>query len=130
MAITNFTHRYKLNGLEYAYTTVDHSLIEPGESIPLFIPTIMPNISSGEPKISPAVTKGTTLFRNAPACRPAAKRVLHTQNYLTPSFSRNQTWKGIAKKRGEEEYVPRKSRVLCTNTSSTPKKMNFGTDPV
>lgn len=130
MAITSLKHRYNMNGLEYAYTTVDHSVIDAGSSIPLFVPAIMPNISSGEPKITSKVTKGATVFKNAPACRPAVNRIVRTQNYLSPSFSRNQSWEGISKKRGHEEYIPRKSMVLCTSVSSSPKKMTFGTDPI
>ena len=130
MARTNFNRAFPMNTTEYAYTSSNHSLIKPGETIPLHIPSLMPNISQGEPKISTKITKGTSIFKNASACKPATKRIVKTQNFINPRFSRNQTWDGIKKKRGEEYYVPKRSRVIRNTVGGTPKKMNFGTDYV
>lgn len=130
MAVTNFKNTFQVNGSEYAYTTTDHAMIKPGESIPLYVPSLMPNVSSGSPKITPKTTKGTKVFKNSAKCKPVAKRVIKVQNYITPSFSRNQTWRGLRKEGSSGYYIPRKSKVVCTSLTSTPKKMNFGTDNV
>ena len=88
----------------------------------------MPNIDSGSPKIKNQVTKGNMIFRNAPACQPKTKRILKSQNYISPPLSRNQSWDGIKKEKNKEEYIPRKSKVLCTSVTGTTKKLNFSTD--
>ena len=138
MAVTNFTKKYRVNNSEYAYTLVDHDVVEAGASIPLYVPALMPKIQTGSPKITKKTSKGNLVFKNdktnSSRCKPSAKRIIQSQNYISPPMSRNQTWKGISKtvKKGDEEieYVPRKSQVLCTSVNGTTKKMNFGTDLV
>ena len=132
MAKTNFKEIYKSNGTEYAYTTTDHSPTKTGQTIPLYVPSMMPNINSASPKISTIVTKGSTIFKNSGACKPKAQRIVKNQNYITPQMSRNQNWDGLTKTIGEgedaEEYVPRKTRVMCTSATNNTKNMNFTTD--
>lgn len=132
MALTNFNNIYKLNPNEYAYTTTKHNVIKAGETIPLYVPKLMPKIDSGEPKISKLVTKGSTVFRNASGCKPTAKRILKNQNYITPKLSNNKSWEGISKKKevGDSviEYIDRKTTVTCTSLNKGIKEMNFSTD--
>lgn len=138
MAVTDFRKKYHVNNAEYAYTLVDHDVVEAGSSIPLYVPALMPKIKTGSPKIQKKTSKGNLVFKNDTRsnsrCKPSAKKIIQSQNYISPPFSRNQTWKGISKtvtKNEEEiEYIPRKSQVLCTSINGTTKKMNFGTDQV
>lgn len=130
--MTNFKNIYRTNSSEYAYTTTDHSPTKTGEAIPLYIPSLMPNVNNGSPKINTRITKGSVIFKNAIANRPTALRRVQAQNYVSSPMSRNQSWDGLTKTRGsgddEEEYVPRKTSVLCTSPSSNTKNMNFTTD--
>lgn len=132
MAMTNFKNIYKTNSSEYAYTTTDHAPTKTGESIPLYVPSLMPNINSGSPNIQTRITKGSVIFKNAIGNRPTALRRVQSQNYISSPMSRNQSWDGLSKTRHvgeeEEEYVPRKTSVLCTSAFSNTKNMNFSTD--
>ena len=130
MAKTNFKKIFDSTGTEYAYTTTDHAVVKTGGTIPLYVPSMMPNINSSTPKISTVVTKGSTMFKNASKCKPKAMRTLKSQNYITPQMSRNQSWDGLTKTVGkdEEEFIPRKTRVMCTSATHNTKNMNFTTD--
>ena len=133
MALTNFNNIYKLNPNEYAYTTTKHNVIKAGETIPLYVPKLMPKIDNGEPKISKLITKGSTVFKNSSTCKPTVKKVLNNQNYITPKLSNNKSWEGISKKKqiGEDkyiEYIDRKTTVTCTSLNKGIKEMNFSTD--
>jgi hypothetical protein len=64
-----------------------------GETLQIYIPTLMPNIAKSIPTKKNTVTnKGSKLFLNDPACRPPSKTTLTTQNYLTGKLARNHVW--------------------------------------
>lgn len=133
MALTNFSNIYKLNPNEYAYTTTKHDVVKAGETLPLYVPKLMPKIDNGEPKISKLVTKGSTVFKNSSSCKPSVGRILQKQNYITPKLSNNKSWDGIKTviHVGEDEtieYIERKTTVTCTSLNKGIKEMNFSTD--
>lgn len=65
-----------------------------GETLQLYIPSIMPNISQSIPtKTVNFINKGTRLFLNDSECRPRCKTLLKTQNYLTGILENNSEWK-------------------------------------
>lgn len=64
-----------------------------GETLEIYIPTLMPKISKSIPtKKTPVSNKGSRLFLNDPACRPPSKNILTTQNFLTGKLARNHVW--------------------------------------
>ena len=64
-----------------------------GESLQLYIPSLMPNISQSIPvKYTKIINKGSRLFLNASDCRPISKTLLQTQNYLTGYMEKNSEW--------------------------------------
>lgn len=133
MALTNFKNIYKLNPSEYAYTTTKHDVITAGQTLPLYVPKLMPKINNGEPKISKLVTKGSRVFKNSSSCKPTVGRILQKQNYITPKLSNNKSWKGISKvieisENEKIEYIDRKTTVTCTSLNKGLKEMNFSTD--
>lgn len=64
-----------------------------GESLKLYIPVLMPDISQSIPtKNEKFLNKGNRLFLNAVDCRPASKILLNTQNYITGYLEKNSEW--------------------------------------
>lgn len=64
-----------------------------GESLKLYIPVLMPNISQSLPtRFTKFINKGHKLFLNAAECRPSSRVILTTQNYLTGYLEKNSEW--------------------------------------
>ena len=55
-------------------------------SLRVYIPSLMPLIAMGIPKITP-VSLNTTCFCNASDCKPAVANKIDTQNYVTAEAS-------------------------------------------
>jgi hypothetical protein len=64
-----------------------------GESLKLYIPTLMPNIIQTLPtKNQKFLNRGNKLFLNDITCRPVSKVLLNTQNYITGYLEKNTEW--------------------------------------
>jgi len=64
-----------------------------GETLKIYIPILMPNITKSIPtKKTPVSNKGSGLFLNDASCRPPSKTILNTQNFLTGKLARNHMW--------------------------------------
>ena len=64
-----------------------------GESLQLYIPVLMPNISKSIPTNQNKVNnKGSKLFLNDSSCRPTSRILLTTQNYITGYVEKNSKW--------------------------------------
>lgn len=116
--------------------TVDQNITTPqvGQKVKLYIPVIMANIpQEAKSKDYKLITKGNTIFKNAPACRPSVQTTLTAQNYIEAECENNTNWdgadsisldsKGAVKKR----TVNSQTKLTATFTNGKFKSITFNT---
>ena len=97
-------------------TIKEQSPCKQGETMPMYIPSLMAYIPKGEPRTDSATTNGNMAFVNANDCKPNPPMIVKTQNYISPKFENNATWEGVV----DIENDP--SAKVPTNT---PVTVNF-----
>lgn len=126
MAITSLAYLYKLKSEEIGYTVSDHVNITATQTLPVYIPRLMPEITSGPPAELPVTSLGSMVFLNAPEIRPIAEQVLISQNYLEPKFERN---KSFGKDQlVNEKIIPKKTKLEIHCKTNVISQMTFSND--
>lgn len=127
--ITNTSNIYKINDKEPAYLSKTGVACVAGEKYPLYIPRLMPKISSGVPTIGAVTSKGTLCFKNAPECRILTATLIKTQNYLDVPFERNKSWDGLATELEDgTKIVSKNTKVVCNCPSNSISDLTFSND--
>lgn len=116
--------------------TVDQKIKTPqvGQKVKLYIPVVMANIpqesQSNDYKV---LTKGSTIFKNAPECRPKIKTTLLAQNYLEAECENNTNWDGAdnitldSKGAVRNRTVNTQTKLTATFTNGKFKAITFNT---
>lgn len=126
MAITSLQYLFQLKSEEIGFTMKAHKPVEPSQTLPLYIPRLMPHIKSGTPKTTPTNSMGSLVFLNAPEILPIALPILTTQNYLEPKFERN---KSFGKDQlNADEMIPRKTKLAIHCKTNVISQMTFSND--
>lgn len=126
MAITSLQYLFKLKSEEIGFTMESHKPVNATQTLPMYIPRLMPNISNGNPTITPTSSLGSLVFLNAPEILPIALPTLNTQNYLEPKFERNKSFgKDQLDKDG---MIPRKTKLEIHCKSNVISHMTFSND--
>lgn len=115
MAITKMYSKKFIDNVERGVTIQTQRPVRAGQTMPIFIPKLMPYISKGSPSSHSVVTNGNMIFANDTSCKPNAPMVVRTQNYLSPKFESGATWSGIIN--DEDDLVPAGTNVNVTFTS-------------
>ena len=90
-----------------------------GETLQIYIPSLMPNITKSIPTKKNKVTnKGAKLFLNDSSCKPSSNSIITTQNYLTGKLARNCIWQ-----RSENSRI--KSRELVNSIDQGQLKVRY-----
>lgn len=126
MAITSLAYLYTLKSEEIGYTATNHVKITATQTLPMYIPRLMPDITSGEPTETPVTGLGSMIFLNAPEIRPMAEQTLITQNYLSPKFERNKSF-GSDQLVGDN-IIPRKTKLEVHCKTNVISQMTFSND--
>lgn len=126
MAITSLSYLYKLKSEEIGYTISDHVAIGATQTLPMYIPRLMPEINSDTPTELPVSSLGSMIFLNAPEIRPIAEQTLISQNYLEPKFERNKSF-GKDQLVGEN-IIPRKTKLEIHCKTNVISQMTFSND--
>ena len=116
--------------------TVDQKIKTPqvGQKVKLYIPVVMANIpqesKSNDYKV---LTKGSTIVKNAPECRPKIKTTLLAQNYLEAECENNTNWDGAdnitldSKGAVRNRTVNTQTKLTATFTNGKFKAITFNT---
>ena len=116
--------------------TVDQKIKTPqvGQKVKLYIPVVMANIpqesKSNDYKV---LTKGSTIFKNAPEGRPKIKTTLLAQNYLEAECENNTNWDGAdnitldSKGAVRNRTVNTQTKLTATFTNGKFKAITFNT---
>lgn len=126
MAITKLQTQKYIDNVESGLTCQTQKPVNPGVSMPIYIPKLMPYISKGTPRTSSVVTNGNMIFVNDVSCKPNAPMVVQTQNYISPKFASNGTWIPIIDD-PDEDLVPAGTSVNVTFTSGNILNPTFNT---
>lgn len=117
MAITKMESKKFVDTNEAGVTMIKRKPTQPGESMPIYIPSLMAYMPRTIPTKQPVTTNGNMVFKNAPDCKPNAPNIIHTQNYISPKFENNATWKGIVDESDPNPTIPANTPVVCKFTS-------------
>lgn len=126
MAMTSLSYLYKLKSEEIGYTVTEHKKVFATQTLPMYIPRLMPEIKSGEPSEIPVTGLGSMIFLNAPEVRPIAVQTLITQNYLSPKFERNKSFG--SDQLTEDNTIPRKTKLEVHCKTNVITQMTFSND--
>lgn len=128
MALTTTERIFQLERTEPAFIPNKRTAPRIGEKVKLYIPRLMPNITMGEPKDSKITTKGTSVFKNDPACKILADTVMTTSNYIEVKFEGNTKWrtdKATIDAETGKRTTEKGLRVNCHADSNVVKDMTF-----
>lgn len=126
MAITKLQTQKFIDTVEQGVTCQTQSPVNPGSSMPIYIPKLMPYITKGNPRVQSVVTNGNMIFVNDITCKPNAPMVVRTQNYISPKFASNGTWYPIIDDPDEDD-VPSGTSVNVTFASGNILNPTFNT---
>lgn len=126
MAITKLKTKDFVSEIEYGYTSINHIKVRPGESIPMYIPIVMPDISNGTPRFETELTRGGLIFANDNSCRPKVENKVKTQNFVSPTLENNNTFENIVT--DEDPIVKRGTRFQCKFTNRNLQNIKFMTN--
>lgn len=126
MAITKLSTKSYVSAEESAYTSTNHMKVSPGGSIPMHVPSLMPNISSGEPTYQSTITRGNLIFANDPANIPSIESVVKTQNFISPRLDNNNTFDNIVTE--DDPIVKKGTKLKCKFANSMLSDIKFTTN--
>lgn len=108
----------------------DSDISYPGETVKVYIPSLMVNIKKGEPCTSIASSQGYMIFKNDKQCRPRnTSNVLKQQNYLDAVLLNNSNINVIKKeKETGEKYIPYGTVIRTEFSNGKLSKLCFNTD--
>lgn len=113
MAITQMNSKKFIDSVERGVTSQRQRPISVGQTMPIFIPKLMPYMTKGSPVTQSVVTNGNMIFINDSTCKPNAPMIVRTQNYVSPKFESGASWSGIINDY-DEDYVPAGTNVSIT----------------
>lgn len=134
--ITALKPKIDLHKEALAYT-IDKNLKTPavGQKVKLYIPIIMANIpQEDESKDYKIITKGTSIFKNAPSCMPKINSTLTAQNYIECECENNTNWDGTdsvvldGKGAVKNRTINNKTKLAATFTNGKFKSITFNTN--
>ena len=112
-----------IDNIERGVTVQTQRPVRVGETMPIFVPKLMPYITKGTPSSNSIVTNGNMIFDNDTSCKPNAPMVVRSQNYLSPKFESGASWSGIID--DDDDTVPAGTNVNVTFTSRNIQNPTF-----
>ena len=116
MAITSLKSKVFIDSTERGVTCVTQIGAKPGQQQPIYIPKLMPYLVRGGLVTQSVVTNGNMMFVNDNKCKPNAPSIVKTQNYVSPKFESNGTWKSIVENPNRDP-IPKGTGVHVTFAS-------------
>ena len=89
--ITSLNFGYEANSDEYGYTVGDQPVPISGQTLQIYIPSIMSGIERSD-KIEikkKAINSANKIFVNASECRPKLKKLIISKNVITAKMENN-----------------------------------------
>lgn len=112
-----------IDNVERGVTVQTQRPVSVGETMPIFIPKLMPYITKGSPATQSIVTNGNMIFANDTSCKPNAPMVVRSQNYLSPKLESGASWGSIID--DDDDRVPSGTNVNVTFTSGNIQNPTF-----
>lgn len=125
MAITKLETKKFIDVNERGVTCQTQPPVYSGQSMPIYIPKLMPYIKKGSPVVQSVITKGSMVFVNDTACKPNVPHVVKYQNYISPKFENNASWAGIIDPDDDSPKVPSGTSVSVKFTSRNIQNPTF-----
>ena len=131
LSLDNFTgilithcHKDHINGLA---SLIKHTKLK------VYIPYLMAEIQKSNPKSSPVITKGSSVFCNDGSCKPLCQSQLTERNYLEAVREKNTSMEGIRESRDTKQgmlsgFNILKDTKLNVNFRKSFKYITFNTD--
>lgn len=123
MAITKMQTKQFIDTNERGVTSKTQPPVSGGQPMEIFIPKLMPYMTSGSPVTKSTITKGSMVFVNDASCKPNVPQVVKSQNYISPKFENNASWSGIVDK--DNPKVPAGTAVVVKFTSGNIQNPTF-----
>ena len=122
-----------LESEQIGYTVEDAAEPSTGEKLKVYIPYLMQEIQKSNPKSSPVVTNGSSVFCNDASCKPLCQSQLTERNYLEAVREKNTSMEGIRESRDTKQgmlsgYNILKDTKLNFSFRKSLKNITFNTD--
>ena len=122
-----------LESEQIGYTVEDAAEPSTGEKLKMYIPYLMSEIQKSNPKSSPVVTNGSSVFCNDSSCKPLCQDQITERNYLEAVREKNTSMEGIRESRDKKQgmlsgFNILKDTKLNVNFRKSLKNITFNTD--
>lgn len=105
-----------------------------GDSVKIFIPELMPKVKIETPKSTSMRVNSIQMFLNDETCRPSAKNIIKTQNYMTVKVDNHVNWNNMTdyyytsdKYKTPIFYLRSGEKVICHSPTGKFSHMLFNT---
>lgn len=105
-----------------------------GDSAKIFIPELMPKVKIETPKSTSIQVNSIQMFLNDETCRPSAKNIIKTQNYMTVKVDNHVNWNNVTdyyytsdKYKTPIFYLRSGEKVICHSPTGKFSHMLFNT---
>lgn len=105
-----------------------------GDSVKIFIPELMPKVKIETPKSTSMQVNSIQMFLNDETCRPGAKNIIKTQNYMTVKVDNDVNWNNMTdyyytsdKYKTPIFYLRSGEKVICHSPTGKFSHMLFNT---
>lgn len=105
-----------------------------GDSVKIFIPELMPKVKIETPKSTSMQVNSIQMFLNDETCRPSAKNIIKTQNYMTVKVDNHVNWNNMTdyyytsdKYKTPIFYLRSGEKVICHSPTGKFSHMLFNT---
>ena len=105
-----------------------------GDSVKIFIPELMPKVKIETPKSTSMQVNSIQMFLNDETCRPSAKNIIKTQNYMTVKVDNDVNWNNMTdyyytsyKYKTPIFYLRSGEKVICHSPTGKFSHMLFNT---
>lgn len=105
-----------------------------GDSVKIFIPELMPKVKIETPKSTSIQVNSIQMFLNDETCRPSAKNIIKTQNYMTVKVDNHVNWNNVTdyyytsdKYKTPIFYLRSGEKVICHSPTGKFSHMLFNT---
>lgn len=105
-----------------------------GDSVKIFIPELMPKVKIETPKSTSVQVNSIQMFLNDETCRPSAKNIIKTQNYMTVKVDNHVNWNNMTdyyytsdKYKTPIFYLRSGEKVICHSPTGKFSHMLFNT---